>query len=572
MSVKSLPGPLCRLLPCSGLLLVCALFAQQPSGEVVLRTTTRLVEVNVVVKDKKGRFITDLKQEDFIVEDEGRRQQIRVFGVESAAAPSEQLRTAPAATFSNRHAERSGVSGGVTAILLDGLNTSWGDQNSARSQVVKFLLQIEPRDRIALYTLGRELRVLHDYTTEPAALVKALTEYLGSAAPELAASHSNLPAVIEAAAAETAGPEDAEFASEAIQGIINALKEEEFFFKQSRIQITLKALEAIANHLSGVPGRKNLVWVSGSFPIELGYFEQTGGGMGPSAESSEGPRSARYGSLRGRPPVVQTPDLTMVKHGRSRTFGEELERAARALNAANLSVYPVDARGLTTNPAASQNISTMRDLASKTGGIAYYNTNDLMNSIREAVEDSKASYTLGYYPSELRHDGRFRRIRVRLKRSGLVVRHRQGYYDVRELPSTEELAATEIRDALWSPLDAAGVSLEARVSSGPSSGPLLLLVNIGPAGIALEPRDGRWTGKLDVYFLQTDEQGEEYDARSQTVSLDLQQETFETVLRHGIAYRHALERKEEATALRILVRDHRSGNIGRVVIPFRGLP
>jgi len=102
----------------------------------------------------------------------------------------------------------------------------------------------------------------------------------------------------------------------------------------------------------------------------------------------------------------------------------------------------------------------MNDLAFKTGGKAYYNTNDIMRSVREAVQDAKVSYTLGYYPSDLKLDGSFRRIKVRIQGEGLKVRHRLGYYDV-DQPSSKDLTADHFRNVLWSPIDSTGVTLDA---------------------------------------------------------------------------------------------------------------
>jgi VWFA-related protein len=353
-------------------LLAPALFGQQHPGrepEVVIRSTTRLVEVNVVVQDKKGQFITDLQQEDFIIEDQGKRQQIRVFVRQAPqGSPGRTSVETRRDVFSNRHADGAALQGGVTAILLDGLNTSWGDQANSRQHVLRYLQQIQPEDHIALYSLGRELRILHDYTQDPKTLVETLSTFLSRVSSELTASHSSMIEVLQAIADDAETAEAAQDATEAIQGIINSLKEHEHYHKSVRVLATLNALESIANHLAGVPGRKNLVWVSGSFPIQLGYYEPPDYARGPSPEISHSPYSARYGltSRRWSP----DPGLSRVKHGRSRTFGEEFGRTVRALNTANLAVYPVDARSLSPNPKAFQNISTIKDLARKTGGKA----------------------------------------------------------------------------------------------------------------------------------------------------------------------------------------------------------
>ncbi len=135
-------------------LLLAPMPAQEPS--LVLRSTTRLVQVNVVVQDKNGRPVANLKKEDFVLRDNGKTQEIRIFSVESKDqlyAPAAQL---PPNVFSNRLEQRSGAPANVTAILLDGLNTKWGDQAVARQQIIRYLERLQPQDRVGLYTLGRE--------------------------------------------------------------------------------------------------------------------------------------------------------------------------------------------------------------------------------------------------------------------------------------------------------------------------------------------------------------------------------------------------------------------------------
>jgi VWFA-related protein len=100
----------------------------------------------------------------------------------------------------------------------------------------------------------------------------------------------------------------------------------------------------------------------------------------------------------------------------------------RELNAANLSLYPIDARGLAMSSGAYINIATMQELAKGTGGKAYYNSNDLNSMVREALDDSREGYLLMYSPSEIKNDGRFHSIGLRTGRHGVQLRYRPGYY------------------------------------------------------------------------------------------------------------------------------------------------
>src|SRR5438094_2944409 len=137
-------GAVCFCLLCLGMPLELQSASQKgngPNGEdqPVLRVSTRLVEVSVVVENRKGEPVRDLGRDDFTVLDEGREQQISVFSVESeqlSSSPSRPLRPLPPNTFSNRLEYHLGTPTSVTVVLLDGLNTHFEDQVYARAQVV----------------------------------------------------------------------------------------------------------------------------------------------------------------------------------------------------------------------------------------------------------------------------------------------------------------------------------------------------------------------------------------------------------------------------------------------------
>jgi len=221
----------------------------------LLRVTTRLVQLNVVVHDKKGRPVADLTKDDFTLFDEGQRQKIAFFSVEStrpAAAPANVL---PPNYFSNRLEYRSGAPSSVTAILFDALNTAWEDQVYSKNQLVKFLSQVQPQDRFALYVLGRDLRVLHDFTTDTRSLLRVLARHRSAPSPELEAS--------EPAPADTGVEELDAWLNQSSQLLAD-------FLKVNRARHTMDAIEAIARHLARVPGRKNLIWISAGFPFCIG--------------------------------------------------------------------------------------------------------------------------------------------------------------------------------------------------------------------------------------------------------------------------------------------------------------
>src|SRR5258708_13316999 len=100
----------------------------------------------------------------------------------------------------------------------------------------------------------------------------------------------------------------------------------------------------------------------------------------------------------------------------------------------------------------SRNRDSMLELADRTGGRAYYNTNDLKNAIRQAIGDSEITYTIGYHPTNLDLDGKFRDIKVKVDRPGTNVRYRKGYFAMKATYKTPEPPKAEIRITLCRPL------------------------------------------------------------------------------------------------------------------------
>jgi VWFA-related protein len=201
----------------------------------VFRVATRLVQVNVVVHDRHGEPVTDLKKEDFTVIERGKPQQVSFFAMESADKLSRPAATLPAHIFSNVFEERAGVPTSITVVLLDLLNTAWVDQQYARRGLMTFLQQVQPQDRIAIYALGaRSLTLLHDYTTDATALVERLKKADGE-----------LPSLLDAS---TLNPDtQQELRDLDLGALADANEREAAFFTTGRVLNTLSTLEAIAS-------------------------------------------------------------------------------------------------------------------------------------------------------------------------------------------------------------------------------------------------------------------------------------------------------------------------------------
>ena len=571
-----------------GLLAAFPAICQSPGegeGELTLRTTTRLVNLTVVVRDRGGAPVRGLAAADFTVLDEGKPQEIRVFQDANAAATAgaggsiaERMKIAgpwPPSVFANFDAG-AGVPPHAAVILLDGLSTNITDQRFARLQILKFLSRLQPGDRVGLYALGRELRVLHDFTTDTGSLLKQLGLYQGEiqAQPETV---SDLAKLLDERKLNDTGPG-------VFESILDQIANEQqiqLSNLEDRVRRTMGSLTAIAQHLSAVPGRKSLLWISAAFPAVVSTDIRTG-----------------TGSPAG--------------------FGEATDRAVRALANSGVAVYPIDARGVMVPPeyratvnyqqvnmarllsrtrgrgGQRQNAQTvanadpmihnnrdettahhdvMAELAERTGGRAYFYENDMGKAMREALDDAAASYTIAYAPAPYEDNGRYRKIRVRLKRSGLTALHREGYFAGDAKPEWNKVEREAILELLASPIGMAAVPLavQARVAGEGGARRIELGIRVDPAAVTLREEKGRWTGRLDVVMVYMDVRGGSKGGAEEAVSLALSAGEREQALGTGFDYRQSLPLPDGAVRLAIAVRDAPSGRVGTVQVELSRL-
>jgi VWFA-related protein len=275
------------------LALAVAALAQEPP---TFRTGTHLVQVDVVVRNKSGP-VAGLQKSDFSLFDAGKPQMITLLSVVTSRAASGyqsgQVAPLPPGAVSNRSNPQGEPLATATILLIDRLNTPIDHQLYANRKILQFLQSHGARDRFGIYTLGNTLNVVQELTADPARLDRALR----NVKPQEARRLSGDVTVSSTGDAMTDGM------------IADSITRLQDFVLTDRVQTTRAALIAIARHLAQVPGRKNLIWVSGSFPL-----------------------------------LIQGPHETI-------DYSQDVDAAARALNDANVAVYPVDARGLMGSPA-----------------------------------------------------------------------------------------------------------------------------------------------------------------------------------------------------------------------------
>ncbi len=184
------------------------------------------------------------------------------------------------------------------------------------------------------------------------------------------------------------------------------------------IENTLNQLNVLAKILAGYPGRKNLIWLSESFPLTL--FPETLNQITYSRTEARRVRSAGNTGINHQNLQTSAP---------FKTYAALIKKVSDSLMSAQVAVYPVDAGAVGRNDhLASQH--TMDNMAESTGGKSFKNSNDLVLGLRNGIEDGSTYYTLTYYPENKNWDGQFRRIQVKSDRTNMSLRYREGYYAV----------------------------------------------------------------------------------------------------------------------------------------------
>jgi VWFA-related protein len=346
----------CRLL---GLLLLASaagpLSAQTPTpntGNAVapIKTQVRLVLVDVVVTNGKREAVTGLHKEDFDVLEDGRTQDIATFE-EHHGAPLTEVKLPPLPPHVYTNFPSTQMADSVNVLLLDALNTPMRDQSYVHSQMIKYLKTIPPGTRVAIFTLASRLRMLQEFTSDSSELLAVLNnEKAGPQASSLLASETEKDAnqhLIDFMTENASGPAPpSQTQAQAMVDPIGAMKQflgdTATFQTESRVRITLQALQQLARYLSGIPCRKNVIWFSGSFPIN----------------------------------VFPDPDLPDPFSGTSH-FQEDIRKTADLLTAGQVAIYPIAAEGLASDSTFETN---NQEISEKRGGSGYAGPNPTVAS------------------------------------------------------------------------------------------------------------------------------------------------------------------------------------------------
>src|ERR1700688_4190131 len=313
---------------------------QAPSGipDITIRTNTRLVVVDVVVTHKNGEPMTGLKAENFILEENGKKQKVSLVMAPGAATGGSAPAASPASILSN-HPENVGPVGVPTVLLLDAANSQFKDQAYARSQMLKYVVeQGQSGHPMAVLTLTDRLQVLQQFTSDPQVLLKAIKnirpqEPILQSAGTAAESHgvtSGFDRGSGGGGAVGSGLASAQAAAQKFADI------QVGYNLERRTVITIEAMKALTRILGGLPGRKNVVWLTASLPFDLVPEDRN---VTDAELLADLPGQGRQRSVSVNSAGAYAAESRQL-------HGQDIKEAESELANTNIAIYPVDVTGL----------------------------------------------------------------------------------------------------------------------------------------------------------------------------------------------------------------------------------
>jgi VWFA-related protein len=573
------------------------------------------VIVDVVVNDARGEPVRNLSRDHFQITEDGKPEKFRFFQESGSAHPAEPAVPLPEHVYTNVAGREA--AGPVVILLLDALNTPMKDQQYMRRQMLQSLKLIPAGTRVALFVLDPGLRQFVGLTTDHSGLATALSGTKGMMPPGLLDSSMTWEEGAELAQAQAPGVRVTEAWRSARR-------------KELRTQFTLEAFEALGKYLSGFPGRKSVLWFSGSFPLDI------------AAVSLQVPRTSA-----GKPSAPSAQIGAFIYAD----FTAEVHRVSSLLAASRVAVYPVDGRGVGTDssdpfinadqtinfdqlPKASDDgqvssartnsapptseaealnraltnlsqehadyshgrgseFATMTQIATETGGEAFFNSNDLKGFFGKAIRDASSYYEISYVPDHPRFDEKNHKIQVKIDIPNAKISYRQGYFA--DDPNKHRKPAKPESDPLKAELkDGAPQSTQIQFYAkvlpvAPQPNLSDRSKRIGQFGANLQGpvvrcgidwlvdlanietnvlENGDHVGKVTVAVTVYDTDGKVRNAMVNTADFNLTPQRFAQMISHGMPMYQQLDLPRKDVAVRLAIIDRTSGKTGSFEVPL----
>jgi VWFA-related protein len=561
--------------------------AQDPQD--VVRISTALVQVDVVVT-KDGKQVADLKAEDFELLEDGRRQQITNFAYISINStgsststtnpnPNTVLPVTPAKPPVPHEVRRT------VAIVVDDLGMSFQSMANLRHYLHKFVSEsLGPNDLVAIIRTGGEVGALQQFTTDERQLASAIADLKWNACSRIGASvltpERSLVALIPPET-QLRGrlPPDRSPGSNQVDRPTTA-NESNACSVGSSVNYSINAIRFILRGMRDLPGRKSMIIVSDNLPME----RQEGAPVD-------------FGFKR---PVRENANVIDV-WTQTTSYRDGLHGLAEQAIRSSVVIYGVSAQQIQTtgaqpadeisfppprmargaNPEQQNSLQKLMNtrslelrknvdgaelLAKETGGFVIRNRNDF--GVDRVLEDQNGYYLIGYRPAAETFNRRFHKIQARVKRGGLTVRTRAGFYGVTEEPAVGPAAESDrLNKALTSPFGANDVTvrLATLFANDPVRGSLLrTFINVDAKDLTFtQEAEGTQVAKFDLSSVVFSDNGALINRQDQVATLRLRGRPYERALREGVVYGIDLPLKRAgAVQVRVAVRDSGSQRVG----------
>jgi VWFA-related protein len=525
-------------------------FSQQEDTQS-FKVKVNLVEIRVVVRDKNGNAVGDLKQDDFIVLDDKKPQTISKFSVERAEVaqrPTTQSQTAAPSSEIRSHLapER------FFAYVFDDLNLEAVTLSTARSAAISRLDLMQYGERWAIYTTSGRVQV--DFTDDRTKLRDALGRIIGDAKPpstgydcpyisyyqaDLITNKHNSDA-FEAAVRDYIAcysiPSDssaqAAAAIAAATPTVTSLSQQVLERGDRQTKLVFQGLDDVVRKLAVMPGERTMVVISPGFLVledhraESAVIERA-----LSARVAISTLDAR--GLYARDPAGDITRKSSVSAG-SLVYENQLAAESR-----------------------SSQSQVLAELADGTGGRFVQNTNDFAGALGRLGSSPEYTYLLAFAPQGLRSDGSFHNLKIELKQnSGYTIQARKGYY----APSgdADSQSKREVAEAVFGQGEIHELPVRAQTQffrSADDKAHVNVVVHVDVRQMQFKKTEGRNLNELVVVAALFDRNANLVNAKSNTVKMHIKDDTLATKLNSGITLRSSFDVPPGSYLVRVVARD-----------------
>jgi VWFA-related protein len=464
-----------------------------------------VISLHVVATDKQGQLVTDLKAEDFHVLDDGKPQPIVLFRAYDNRRPT------PTALGKNEYSNwRPETPRGATIILFDLLNGAFTEREYIVGTLVKALANVEFPNKIFLYLLT------NDGTLFP---VHPLPEPGAEPAPPEENWTRQAKLLLDAAIQKVYGFRPVEDRDVGVRAVTTA-----------------NVLHSLGGDLAALPGRKNVVWVTNGFPLQV-----------------------NFGGLCHNLVVL---NVTAPCSGIYVDFTAVVRHLGAELNTDGISLYPADEWSVEGGERVLVK-STLEIFAGMTAGRSYA-SGGTKAAITEAVQATHFTYTLGYLPAPKTWDGKYHKLRVTSVRKGIEIQSEQGYLATAPVDETGAL----MQAAATGNSDLPEIGLRATVTPGANPQTAHIQLRVDSSSVAFVQQNGRYAGQLAVLYAGLTAQGPKQLAKPESLNFDWTAPQYEAASKEGIPIAADLPASAALHQVRIVVVDTKSNRAGSLTVPM----